>query len=890
MRISRIPVIVFALLLVAGPAVPQTTTGVISGLITDTQEAPLNGVTIRATNTATGLTREAQSGPSGVYSLAGLEVGTYEVIARLTGLQTYTARAVVLSIGRNITLDITMPVAARAEAVTVEATAPLVSTRSSAVGEVVDLDRIEGMPLNGRQFANLAATVGGVGLSFHTDSTKSAQYSPQISGGNGRNINYIVDGGDNNDDAVGGLLQLFPLEAVQEFTVLTQRFDAEYGRSNGAVLNVVTKSGTNKLRGSWFTLTRDDAMNAQTFTERLNNVAKQAYQRHQFGGSLGGPIVANHTHFFGAYEGTRQSAKQVVSTAGAFPGDGIFDVPFHEHLLTGKLTTTFGPRHYASLRYAHDQNIQTSGAGSTIANSAWATSTNHFNSVNVNHNWTARPSLLNEVVVQYADFVNDIVPTSIGPAIRLSNNVRGGGSALAPQSTEQIKWQFRDDLSWTTTGIGGISHELRAGVNWIHEPRLRLFNGSGIQGLYTLGASDLNGPVTMVQLVGSNGTVNFPLEQYGFYAQDDWRVSNRLTLNLGLRWDYVDGLPIDQRGSANFQAMQQAGAAGLFAGTLLDDFGKQPRPDRDNVQPRLGAALDLFGDGRDVVRGGWGLYTDFGYIASNAVTAAFDAAHAGVVFQAIDNSGLRKLDGTLFRLGDPLDTISFRNTVTGEAAPTGEVVSPLLEQPYTRQANVGWSHQLDASTVISADYVRVDGRDLNMRLRPNVVINPGVLPQVRLLSAVNISPTDSSFRTALSKGSSRYDGLILSFRRRLSRGVDCERLVYAGQGDERCRHRLRRDRAELIQDIRDPSARAAGAVGAHRLPPPALAERYRPRALGCPRRADFLLSLGAPVHTFEGRDLNGDGTVNDRTEHAYRYTGIGADNKATFEEEGTATR
>ena len=138
----------------------------------------------------------------------------------------------------------------------------MVKTSDSSVGGVVDVTKIESLPLNGRQFANLAATIPGVGLGFHSDPTKSTQYSPQIAGGNGRNVNYQIDGGDNNDDTVGGLLQLYPLEAIQEFNFITQRYKAEYGRSNGGVMNIVTKSGTNDLHGSWFTSFRDDSMNA----------------------------------------------------------------------------------------------------------------------------------------------------------------------------------------------------------------------------------------------------------------------------------------------------------------------------------------------------------------------------------------------------------------------------------------------------------------------------------------------------------------------------------------------------------------------------------------------------------------------------------------------------
>src|SRR5688572_334595 len=645
------------LLFLAQPVTAQTTTGSISGVVTDIQKAALGDVEVRARNAATGFTRRARSDQGGLYRLSGLPVGTYEVTAELTGFRPFTSAPVTLNVARDVSFDFRMAVAGGAVDVTVSAAAPLISTRSSAVGEVIDLGRIEGLPLNGRQFANLAATVPGVGIGLHSDSTKAWQYSPQISGGNGRNINYVVDGGDNNDDTVGGLLQLFPLEAIQEFTVLTQRFDAAYGRSNGGVLDVVTRSGSNERRGSWFTLLRDESVSARTFSEQLAGLEKQPHERYQFGGSLGGPIVRDRVHYFGAYEYTSQDTTQIVNTLGAFPADdGPFPVAFREHLFTGKVSATLDPNQYLTVRYGRDHNRQPAGVGPRIAHSAWATGTSSFDSVNVNHNWIVGPSLLNEAVVQYSDFVNDIAADSAGPSYALPNNVRGGASAFAPQRTEQFKWQFRDDLSWTTTAGLGLAHEVRGGVSWIHEPRLRLYAGTFTQGLYTILDSSPSGRVGDVSVVGGGTTANFPMEHVGLYVQDDWRVSDRVTLNLGLRWDYTSGLPIDQSNGANFQRMQQAGRNGLFAGTLLDEFGQEPRPDRDNIQPRVGAAIDLFGNGRDVIRGGWGIYTDFGYLASNVIGAAFDAGQVALVFNVNDPNGIRKADGSLFRVGDPLET------------------------------------------------------------------------------------------------------------------------------------------------------------------------------------------------------------------------------------------
>jgi hypothetical protein len=349
------------IVVIARGASAQVTTGTITGRINDEQGAAVPGVTVQATNTETGFVRSTVSDEVGTYRLAALPVGRYAVLAELSGFRRYE-RSLAIDVGTTVTVDVALAVADIAERLTVTSTPPLVPTHASSVGEVVDLVRIENLPLNGRQFANLAATIPGVGLGFHSDVSKSAQYSPQISGGNGRNINYLVDGGDNNDDTVGGLAQLFPLEAIQEFSLITQRSDAEYGRANGAVLNVVTKSGTNTLRGTWFGLVRNDALNARTFAEQAKNLPKQAYERYQYGGSFGGPIVRDKAHYFAAYERTQQDTKQIVDTLGMFPDqDGVFSVPFRENLFTAKVTFMPRPAHYLAVRYGTDDNSQPNG-------------------------------------------------------------------------------------------------------------------------------------------------------------------------------------------------------------------------------------------------------------------------------------------------------------------------------------------------------------------------------------------------------------------------------------------------------------------------------------------------------------------------------------------------
>ena len=861
----------------------QTSTGTIVGRITDEHEAAVSGASVQATNAAIGFVREGASDGAGTYRLAGLPVGVYQIRVQSEGFTTAERRTVVVTAGRPITIDVTVRVGTVSDAVVVRAEPPLIDQQSSALGEVVDLQRIQSLPLNGRQFANLAALVPGVGLGFHSDIAKNAQYSPQISGGNGRNVNYVVDGGDDNDDVNGGLMQQFPLEAIQEFELLTHRVSAEHGRSSGAVLSVVTKSGTNDPHGSGFGLFRDDSLNGQTFTERLNGVDKQPYSRAQFGGSFGGPIVRNRLHYFAAYERTSQDTNQVVNTAMFADQNGVHEIPFRQNLFTGKVTAHMRPEHHLAFRVGVERSSQVTGAGPKFAPSTWHYGHNTFSSINASHNWIAGAAALNELVVQYADATIDIPRTTSGPSIATFDGMTRGGSTIAPQKTQQRKWHIRDDFSWTSSRLGGLVHQFKAGGSWIHEPRLFLATTQGNSGLITVTEDRVDAPVIMVQVLGGNLEGSLPMDMYGVHLQDDWRVSSRLTLNLGVRWDYVAGQPIDQSASLNFQALQAAGRAGRFRGTILEDFGTESRTDHDNIQPRFGAVFDVRGDGRDVIRGGWGIYTDFGYIASNASTAVFDArGGGGTTLLVMSATGIMKPDGTPFRITDPISVLEPQNTVRGTPR-FGEVISPLLEQPYTRQANIGWAHAMGGAAVVSADYVHVDGRDLNMKVRPNVVVDGQ-----RFLAGLDIQPPNSmNFRAALSDGRSRYDALIVALRRRLQGGVDVTASYTLASATSTIGTAADEPAQNLIQNIRDPwgpvqDAPSYRADSRHQVSISGIVQVPG----GVQVAPIFYLRSALPVHTTSGGDPNGDGIQNDKSALAYRFIDVDAAGTPTYEANG----
>ncbi len=362
-----------------------------------------------------------------------------------------------------------------------------------------------------------------------------------------------------------------------------------------------------------------------------------------------------------------------MNTDGLFPSlEGVFPTPYRENLFTTKVTMNLSPQHFLSVRYGRNQNSQPYGASPLTTPNGWGDSQNTFDSVNLNHNWVVGGSALNEFIFQYATFLNTITAASTDPNQTFPNGVNTGQSINTPQTTNQKKWQFRDDFSWHITGKGGLGHDLKTGVNFINEPRLYATFEAGKDVLsYTHLDNDINGVLSGVSMNGGVAKANIPMKQIGMYFQDDWRLNNNITVNLGLRYDYLTGYQFDQSKNPNYVKVVNAGKQGLLAGIKgLENAGLEPQEDKSNVQPRVGIVWDLRGGGRDVVRAGWGIYMDMAYTNSNGLFAAFDAQGAfGTVVNVSDSTGIKNPDGSYYRIGQPLSNIASQNQADPNSLP-----------------------------------------------------------------------------------------------------------------------------------------------------------------------------------------------------------------------------
>ncbi len=743
----------------ASTAHAQTAAGSLAGRVVDASGAPVPGASVTATAPERGFTRTVSTESDGAFRFAGLPAGTYDVTVKLVGFKTVERRGVVVNVASAHTFDVRLDVASVEEAITVTAEVPVAQSEPT-IGAVVSQKELENLPLNGRQFANLGILAPGTSLDYNSDPTKPGQLTIALNGGIGRNVNYIVDGGDNTDDTIGGALQNYSVENVQEFKIQTQQYKAEFGRSTGGVLTVVTKTGTNEFHGSGFGFFRDDSLNSITESEKLAGIDKAPYRRWQYGASLGGPIVKDRVHFFGSYERTKRDNNYTVDTGGLIPAeDGqTIPIPFKDELVGGKVTANLTARQFLQVRFGYQKNTDKYGASPLATPDSLGTLTNKYRSLLVGHTTQVGNGSLNDFSFQYSRFQNLISADSTNPYIAFPSGVHTGQNINTPQDTFQTKYQFRDDFSFSRT-IGSRRHDFKVGVNFVHEPSLGGSFNVGVDApQFTLLEDRVGSPVADITQNGGSSLFSTPVNQYSVYVQDDFHMSRRLVVNLGLRYDFWTGFDLDQRTNPIWQALS---SQTRFNESYLQDFqggqGGDLENDKNNWGPRLGFSWDLKGDGKRFIRGGWGIYYDFPYTNATILFPSIAVeTNFGVAYNNTNPNGIRNPNGTFFRPGQPLPP----NQLPGLAAnPPNEVGSPTLATPFSRQGSVGFSAEVAPGLGVSVDLVTIDYRDIPFRFRANPQTGPG---QARRF------PQFGNFRIWYGKGVADYDGGNLGVRARVT--------------------------------------------------------------------------------------------------------------------------
>lgn len=758
------------LMLPAGVAA-QGTGAQLLGIVADRSGEALPGVTLTAWNRATGLKRVTVSEAGGRYRFPSLPADVYNVSADLEGFSTVEVEDVDLRVGERRELDFTLRVAPVEEVITVSDNAPLVRTNASG-GTSISTEELESLPLNGRQFANLGSLAAGTTLSFNPDPTKPGQAVVQLNGGVGRNVNYMIDGGDNMDDTIGGALQNFSLEGVQEFQILTQTYKAEYGRSTGGVLSVVTRSGTNHFNGSLFGFFRDDRLNAKTETEKRAGVDKQPFSRDQIGGSLGGPIVRDKAHFFVTYEELESDRETVTDTGGIFPDlDGrTTSTPFTDELLTAKLTYDVSAKQFLQLRYAEQENTDTFNAVPNVTPDNFGLLTNKAETLLLGYTVQIGSNAFNEAILQDSEFDNLISSVSSHPTNVFPGGVTSGQNGSTPQGTFQEKRQFRDDFSFSRS-IGNGFHDFKIGLEYVDEPKLGGDFPTGLNGTFQRAADTADAPITSIVFNGGSFFFSTPNEQYRVYAQDDWQVSDRLTLNLGLRYEFTDVLELDQRSSSIWRTLSTLPDSFYDETPYLSEFrnggGGRIDSSDDDFAPRIGFTWDLDGSGERLLRGGWGIYYDFPYTNATVLfPAAAVLSQFGEVFRHDNPSGILNPDGSLFQPGDPLPPNQLDPDQATLAPSPGDIASPTLQTPYSTQLSIGYSQQLNPWIGLNIDISSIRYKHLPFRFRANPIVDTDGdgIADARRFAAAGVS---TNFRLWHGDGEVSYDALNIGIKGRL---------------------------------------------------------------------------------------------------------------------------
>lgn len=594
----------------------------IEGVVLDAQGAVLPGATVTLRNQDSGALRTTTTEEQGHYRLVGLAPGKYTLSAELSGFAPTEVRDITITIGLSVQRDVTMNIQAVEESVTVSGEAPAVDpTKGAEIAGVVTQQQIDTLPVNSRQYLNLALLMPGTSQdaarSFYNNVTIGAGTSFYSNG-------FTVDGVNNTWAEEGEPRQNFPQGGVQEFKVHTAGFPAEMGLATGGFIQIVTKSGSNRWTGEAFEYFRDKSLNACNKFECQDGAEKPDFRRNQFGGSLGGPIIQNRTHFFVSAERTSTDEFYTVSTGQPqfYSGvEGTFKKPITSNLFVGRMDHQINADQSLFFRYGQEGGKKTClGCGGTGADGF--DFQKPANSSVVGHTWIISPRMLNDFRVHYAYAEYQVIPggkepfTKVGdyPPERISLDrieralyfpslsYGNGFDEIGPEKRFQIK---------DTVTLNREKHTAKFGFDFSHIPFAddALYN---LNGFYVFGndqfvdgsqasIDNLTSPTFFgASLPAVNSSL--PTQHLALFVQDTWRPLSNLTIDLGLRYDRQFG-SFNERLTLDPRVVDAVAALGSSA-------NPSSRGDTNNLGPRLGLSWDVGGGGNSIVRAGFGVYYD----------------------------------------------------------------------------------------------------------------------------------------------------------------------------------------------------------------------------------------------------------------------------------------
>ncbi len=757
-RACRVAVSATLAILFVTAAYAQPTTATVRGRVQDSQGRPVPSATVTVAGRDTGLTREVPVDADGSFVVAGLPPSVVDVTVGASGFAEARRAGIVLEVGRSVTVDVALAVAGVQERVDVTSTAGGVDTTRSVVDAVLPSTAIEALPLNGRNFLELALLVPGNAPAPNFDPTKSNSVVISSAGQLGRGGNIMIDGTDNNDDVVGGPLQNVTQESVQEFQIATNRFSAESGRSASSFVNVVTKSGSDQLKGSVALFARGSAWQAQPATFFRSSGESLPFDRQQIAGSAGGAIVPGRAFWFGATEYRNQDGAVLVGerdVASRTIRRTFAAAPLDDLLASGRIDWRPNAADSVMIRYAGERATDTSAStldrpiGSTTQRQR---SENSYQSIVGTWSRVLSPRLLNAATVSISTFDNAIAPLSRGPQLTFPS-IQDGTSFRVPQATTQTRFQIAD----TATLVRG-AHTIRAGGEWqrvdalfdlgvFQDGRVELvedFAGFDHNGDGRVDDGDLLFAVTLRSGKPTEALVipDADNNHVAFFVQDDWRIRPDLTLNVGLRYELdTDVKNISRIGEIN---------------PIVQPFLQGTRgKDANNWGPRLGFNWAP-GDGRTSVHGGYGIYYDRITLQIQSLERGLDGralpieVKAGNVFFLDPNTGRF-----------PPFAPSFSNPftgfiLTGAGASGINIIDNGMQNPSVQQFNLGIERALPYDVTLRVDGVHNHGTHFIIGRTIGEVFNPVVGGPDRV---VNL---ESSVGT-------HYDALLVSAERRGSR-------------------------------------------------------------------------------------------------------------------------